>query len=856
MAETTEVRIILKAVDQASAEIKKTEKSITRLAASTEKSSRRTAAAIGVMTKGLIGLAAGFATVATARAAIVTFAQFERGLIGVQKTTNITGSELEALGQTIQNLSKRLPIPTTQLLDIAQAAGQLGIEGSKDILLFTETVARLGTASDLAGNEAATALARLLAVTGQSTSEVGTLAAVIVDLGNNFAATEREIVKMANEIARGTAIFGVSGEEAAALGAVAREMGIRFELAGSAIGRTFRTISEILATGGPQGNILESIVGVPIEEFERIFRGNAARGFELFLRGLKRTIEEGNEASTVLDAINLSGDELNKTLPVMALQVDKLADAFERMQAQIAIPDALIKESNLAIETTISKYQLMVNSLKSFTITLVGSIEGQIKGVTGTLTTFINALDIGLNRSIEITERANEAAAESARQAEQRQSRPVLGPFLNVTRFTVNGVDEFQRQALEAQGEARVAGLQLSQVFPPTSQLAEQVNLWQAIARFTKIARDQAEGLARVDTFKEGEARRESEQKALEIFQKRAELVEKQNTEGVRQVEAFNKALDRGRESQIKADQQRFDDRFAIVEQFLANENTATIALAEERRDTLIGLWREQFESTLIDQQEFANQRLVIEAQFHEDLKTIAEANAQTSRSALAGVQQGLIEFANQYSDSMENARRATLRLANTIQNSVGNALADVVLGVSSTKEAFRFLVDEVVRELVRLAVELTTVLAIRTAAAIGGAIFGGGPANTAQNRALNAASIAGRTAFGHGGITSGPQIALVGDNPGGREAIIPLPSGDRVPVKVQEPAFPKELIEALASGAAAPINATVVINANDTRTGAQFVIENADAIVAVLVQKIRTDVHTANAIRSASWRF
>lgn len=34
------------------------------------------------------------------------------------------------------------------------------------------------------------------------------------------------------------------------------------------------------------------------------------------------------------------------------------------------------------------------------------------------------------------------------------------------------------------------------------------------------------------------------------------------------------------------------------------------------------------------------------------------------------------------------------------------------------------------------------------------------------------------------GGITSGPEVALIGDNHNGREAVVPLPSGDKIPVE------------------------------------------------------------------------
>ena len=82
------------------------------------------------------------------------YADFETGLIGVGKTADLSGAELEALGKDIDELSKRMPVATDELLAIAQSAGQLGVKGSDNILKFTETVAKLGTATDLSGDQA------------------------------------------------------------------------------------------------------------------------------------------------------------------------------------------------------------------------------------------------------------------------------------------------------------------------------------------------------------------------------------------------------------------------------------------------------------------------------------------------------------------------------------------------------------------------------------------------------------------------------------------------------------------------------------------------------------------------------
>ena len=176
--------------------LKKIEKAGGRASLGLTKLSDR-AQSLGRNMKFLYGAIAAAGAIRGLQEMVKLYADFEAGLIGVGKTANLSKTELAALGQDIDALSKRIPVATDELLAIAQSAGQLGVKGAANILKFTETVAKLGTATDLSGNDAAMALARILNVTGEAMGTVDVLGSVIVALGNNFAATESQIADMA-----------------------------------------------------------------------------------------------------------------------------------------------------------------------------------------------------------------------------------------------------------------------------------------------------------------------------------------------------------------------------------------------------------------------------------------------------------------------------------------------------------------------------------------------------------------------------------------------------------------------------------------------------------------------------------
>ena len=293
------------------------------------------------------------------------YADFETGLIGVGKTADLSGAELEALGKDIDELSKRMPVATDELLAIAQSAGQLGVKGSDNILKFTETVAKLGTATDLSGDQAAMALARILNVTGEALGKVDVLGSVIVALGNNFAATESQIAEMATEVARGAAVFGVSSAQASALAAALAAVGVKSEVAGTSIGRILRMIDAAIRSGGEHLAILTQITGRAAEEIEELFQRDAMAAFALFIDGLKRLGDAGGSVADAMAALGLADQRLLKTIPVLANRADLLAQALEIANRETENATALNEEAARAFESLNNQTEVMWNNIKS-----------------------------------------------------------------------------------------------------------------------------------------------------------------------------------------------------------------------------------------------------------------------------------------------------------------------------------------------------------------------------------------------------------------------------------------------------------------------------------------------------------
>ena len=281
------------------------------------------------------------------------FGTFEEALVKVGKTANIEGDELLQFGEVIKNLD--IPLATKDLLTYGEAAGQLGIKGRAHLTKFIETMARLEKSSDLVGEAAAKSIARVLNVSGESIDTVDRFGSVIVALGNNFAASESEILNHTSEVSRAIAVYEIGSAKSAAFGTTMAALGIRAESGGSVVGRAFNAMNVAINSGGKKLQQLMAITGLTEQQLQRTFKDKADVVFQSFLTGLNKIDQGGGNMIATLEEFGLKGEEVNKTLPVMAKNSLLLAKAMTLASKVVSKAEALTKESYIAFSTQNAK---------------------------------------------------------------------------------------------------------------------------------------------------------------------------------------------------------------------------------------------------------------------------------------------------------------------------------------------------------------------------------------------------------------------------------------------------------------------------------------------------------------------
>ena len=309
---------------------------------------------------GSLGLLAGGLAIGTIFSSITTF---ETGMVAVGKTTDTTGVKLDKLGTDFINLSNDMRgISVDKLTEVGAAAGQLGVQGSDNILKFSETMVKLERSSDVAGEQGAKSIARLLSLTGEGVGVVDKFAASLVELGNNSAASEGEILKVATEVGKSTAAFNLTSSEILGMSAAMKSLGARPESAGTAIGKTFRSIESAVANGGKELQSFSKITGMTAESLGKNLDEKPNLVFTSLIKGLQKVKNNGGNVSAELQKLGLTGEGIAKTITPLASNFNLLNDSANMASDAFKENTALNKENEAASKTVATALEDVRNS--------------------------------------------------------------------------------------------------------------------------------------------------------------------------------------------------------------------------------------------------------------------------------------------------------------------------------------------------------------------------------------------------------------------------------------------------------------------------------------------------------------
>ena len=352
--------------------------------------------------------------------------EFESAITGVYKTVDASSEELAEITAGIKELAMEIPATTTEIASVAEAAGQLGI-AKEDILEFTETMLAMGTATNLSADEAASALAKFANITKMSAEDYDNLGSAIVDLGNNFATTEADIVNMTTRLAATAEVAGFSEAEMLALSTALSSVGMEAEAGGSAMGKLIKEMQssanggrtarrelqktgyslrelELLADADSkafkelaqsmgytskefkdmlsQAQNLEKfaeVAGMTADGFAKMWNEAPIEAMNAFLNGLGQIDEEGGDALAILDSLGMTEIRLSNAVLALASSEGVLTDALITANKAWEENNALSKEAEKRADTLESKTIMLANAWERVKVAIGDIYSDELK---------------------------------------------------------------------------------------------------------------------------------------------------------------------------------------------------------------------------------------------------------------------------------------------------------------------------------------------------------------------------------------------------------------------------------------------------------------------------------------------
>ena len=303
---------------------------------------------------------------------------YESAFAGVKKTVDETATvSYQKLSDGIRQMAKELPASAVEIANVAEVAGQLGIK-TEDILSFSRTMIDMGESTNLSAEEAATAIAKIANIMGLTSDEYSRFGAAVVDLGNNFATTEKDIVEMTNRLAAGGKLAGLSTADILGLATAMSSVGIEAEAGGTAMTQTLTAIGNAVSLTGKGAaddlNLIAKTAGMTSEEFQQAWKEKPVVALQSFIKGLQEAQNKGVNMNAILMQLGMTGVRQSNMLKSLALASDKMGEAVDRSNKAWKENTALTNEANKRYETTESQLKMFKNQVTDLAIEFGGPL--------------------------------------------------------------------------------------------------------------------------------------------------------------------------------------------------------------------------------------------------------------------------------------------------------------------------------------------------------------------------------------------------------------------------------------------------------------------------------------------------
>ena len=324
--------------------------------------------------------------------AIKSTVEWEDALSNVAKTTNASEGQMVKYGDSIRNMARSMPESQSTLANTMATAAQLGISGGKNLERFTKVATQMGVATDMSAEEASNAMAKFANATGKPKSDFNKLGSTVVQLGNNMAAQEGNIMDFAQRLAGSATVAGMGQKDIIGLSAAMASVGISAEAGGSSMSKVLTKMNNAVKDGGEKLNQFAAASGMSASEFSAQWEKDPYKALMAFEQGLAKQNKSGKNVNDTLKQLGITELRERDTVLRLANGNEQLTKARKNADKGFKEGIALNQEAETKYKTLGNQMKIFMNNLRDLGISIGGALAPMITFIMKGLTPLIQMI--------------------------------------------------------------------------------------------------------------------------------------------------------------------------------------------------------------------------------------------------------------------------------------------------------------------------------------------------------------------------------------------------------------------------------------------------------------------------------
>ncbi len=328
--------------------------------------------------------------------------EFESAMADVKKVVDFdTPKQFKEMEQDILRLTRTIPMAGTELAKITASGGQLGV-ARKDLPKFTETIAKMSVAFDMAADQAGDSMAKLANVYQIPIDQIGKLGDAVNHLSNSSPAKAGDIINTLGRVGGVAKQFGLTEIQTISLSNAFISLGKTPEIAGTAINGMLTKLMTADKQGAKFQQALKNM-GMESKDLKKAIKENGEQALMDFLKQVGKLPKE-NQMGALVD---LFGLEYADDVAVLVGGLETYKKSIDELKktskdGKPAFIGSMDKEFAARSATTANNWQIFKNSLTEIGITAGSVLLPALNQLMTTIRPIINSFADWASKNPEV----------------------------------------------------------------------------------------------------------------------------------------------------------------------------------------------------------------------------------------------------------------------------------------------------------------------------------------------------------------------------------------------------------------------------------------------------------------------